>query len=120
MKDNEVLLKGILRHSHCGSAVMNPKSIHEDVGSIPGLTQWVKDLSIAMSYGVGHIWSSNLALLCLWGRPAAAAAIWPPARELSYATGAALKKNQKKKKCPVKEILASGIDQKGPVFLTHT
>ena len=27
----------------CGSAEMNPSSIHEDVGSIPGLTQRVKD-----------------------------------------------------------------------------
>ena len=30
--------------SNCGSVVMNPTSIHENVGLLSDLTQWVKDL----------------------------------------------------------------------------
>ena len=32
--------------SYHGSVVMNPTNIHKDVGSIPGLAQWVKDLAL--------------------------------------------------------------------------
>ena len=30
----------------CGSVVTNPISIYEGTGSIPGLTQWVKDVAL--------------------------------------------------------------------------
>ena len=34
-------IKKLFGSSCCGAAEMNPTNIHEDVGSIPGLTQWV-------------------------------------------------------------------------------
>ena len=56
---------------------MDP-SIQEDVRSIPGLTQWVKDL----------------VLLWLWCRLVTAALIQPLAWELPYAADAAPKKKE--------------------------
>ena len=67
--------------SCCGSVVMNPTRIHEDVGSLPGLAQWLR------------IWCCRE----LWCRPAAAAPIGPLAWDLTYATGAALKRPNKQK-----------------------
>ena len=50
-----------------------------------------------MSYGVGPRRGLDPALLWLWYRPPARAPIWPLARELPYATGVALKKQQTNK-----------------------
>ena len=51
--------------------VKNLTSIHEDAGLIPDLAQRVKNLEA--SWGIGHKCRSDLVLLWLWYRPAAAA-----------------------------------------------
>ena len=72
--------------------VKNLISIHEDVGSIHGLSQ-VKDLV----FHVGHRRSTDLALLWLWYSLAAAALIRPPSPGTSMCCGYNHKKKKKKK-----------------------
>ena len=45
-EDTRSLKKNPIWSSHGGSAVVNPISIHEDMGLIPGPIQWVKDLTL--------------------------------------------------------------------------
>ena len=82
--------------SCCGAVEMNPTRNHEVLGLFPGLAQWVKDCpALPVSHGVGRRRGSDLAWVWLWCRPVATAPIkaWVP----PYASGAALKKRQKKK-----------------------
>ena len=90
----------ILASSHCGSAVPNLSSIHEDVGSIPGFAKWVKELALLVSCGAGQRRGSDPTLLWLWlwWRLAAAAQIQPLAWELPCAAGAALRNRNKNKR----------------------
>ena len=55
--------------------LMNLTRNHDVAGSIPALAQWVGDLAVAVSYGVGRRCGWDPALLWVWGRLVAAAPI---------------------------------------------
>ena len=82
--------------SHHGLVEMNLTSIHEETGSIPGLTQWGWGSRVAVTCGVGHRRGLDLVLLWLWCRLVATAVIQPLALEPPYAVGTTLKKTKTK------------------------
>ena len=63
------------------AAEMNPASIHDSVGSIPGLAQWV--------------WESHITVAAVWA--SSCSSIRPLAWKPLYAAGAAVQSKKKKK-----------------------
>ena len=70
--------------------VTNPTGIQEDVGSIPGLPQQVKDLALPCSCGIGH--RHGLDLVLLWHRPSSCISDSTPILGTSICHGCAPKK----------------------------
>ena len=74
--------------------VKDPTSIHEDVGSVPGLTQWLR-IQHCCELRYSCRCSLDLALLWPWCKPAAAAPIRSLVWELPYASCVALKNKKR-------------------------
>ena len=81
--------------SRCGAVETRSPEV---AGLIPGLTQWVEDLTLPWAVVWGFRRSSDPMLLWLWHRPAAVALIRPSSLGTFIGSRCDPKKKQKKKK----------------------
>ena len=101
------------------SAEINLTRIHEEAGSFPGLSQWVR-ISFDMSCSEGHRHGLDLVLLWLWYRPAATALIRPLTLEPPYVMGVALKKRRKNLRTTMQKFPDQGLIQCHGNNLSHS